>query len=56
MERGSAQGSMSSDTVDDLAQRWEQFKPVIIDLYLGQDMHLSTVVNIMRNQYGFYAV
>jgi len=56
MERGSAQGSMSSGSAEDLAQRWEKFKPVILDLYVGQDMHLSTVVNIMRNQYGFYAV
>ena len=60
MERGSAwdlgEGSSSSALVDELTKRWEQLKPVILNLYLEQDMHLSTVVNIMRNQHHFYAV
>jgi hypothetical protein len=60
MEQGSvpgfSQGSSSSAFVDELAKRWEQLKPVILNLYLEQDMHLSTVVNIMRNQHHFHAV
>lgn len=53
---GFSQGSSSSAFVDELAKRWEQLKPVILNLYLEQDMHLSTVVNIMRNQHHFHGV
>jgi len=55
MEQRFAQGSSSSALVDEQS-RWENLKPVILDLYLKQDMHLSTVVNIMKNHYNFYAV
>jgi len=39
-----------------LAERWAQMKPVIIDLYITQDMHRTTVINIMKRDYNFFAV
>ena len=48
--------SSSSVGNDQSARTWDNLKPLILNLYIHQDMHLDTVVNIMRNQHGFYAV
>jgi hypothetical protein len=58
MEQGSGSipGSSSSTLGNELSRRWEQMKPIILRLYLEEDMHLSTVINIMKTQHSFYAV
>lgn len=48
--------SSASQPADPLTRRWNELKPIILNLYIEQDMHLTTVANIMRNQYGFSAL
>jgi hypothetical protein len=39
-----------------LAERWEQLKPVITQLYVDDNLKLSEVIERIEAQYGFYAV
>ena len=39
-----------------LPDRWEQFRPIILDLYLQHNIPLPQIVTIMRDQYRFHAV
>jgi len=56
MEQGYRQGYATASSEPAIVERWEQLKPKILNLYIEQDMHLSTLVNIMKTDYGFYAV
>ena len=37
-------------------ERWELLKPIIKELYVDENMPLSRVQEIMRDQYGFDAM